>query len=69
MWRRNVLVGKLLVVLILLGGAVAHAGSDTFSVNFYAALDGVASYSSVKQHSRRLPLMRSSDGELQFVPF
>jgi len=36
MCRRNVLLGQLLVVvLLLLGGAVAHAGSDVFSVNFY----------------------------------
>ena len=35
MCRRNVLISELLVVL-LLGGAVAHAGSDIFSVNFYA---------------------------------
>jgi len=35
MCRRNVLVGELLVVLLLLGTAVAHAGSDVFSVNFY----------------------------------
>jgi hypothetical protein len=32
---RNVLISELLAVL-LLGGAVAHAGSDIFSVNFYA---------------------------------
>ena len=33
MCRRNVLIGVLLAIL-LLGGAVAHAGSDVFSLNF-----------------------------------
>jgi len=35
MCRRNVLIGGLLVV-VLLGGTAAHAGSDVFSVNFWA---------------------------------
>ena len=36
MCRRNVLMGELLLVVVLLmGGAVAHAGRDVFSVNFY----------------------------------
>ena len=36
MCKRSVLVGELLVVALLLaGGAVAHAGGDVFSVNFF----------------------------------
>jgi len=34
MCNKNVLIGELLVVVLLLGGAVAHAGRDVFSVNF-----------------------------------
>ncbi|UCF16190.1 MAG: hypothetical protein JSW59_01770, partial [Phycisphaerales bacterium] len=34
MCRRNILICELLVILFL-GGTVAHAGSDIFSVNFY----------------------------------
>jgi len=35
MCKKNVLIGGLLVVVLLLGGAVANAASDVFSVNFY----------------------------------
>jgi len=35
MRKKNVLLSELVVLLMLLGGAAAHAGSDVFSVNFY----------------------------------
>ena len=36
MFKKNVINSVLLAVLVLMGGTVADAGSDVFSVNFYA---------------------------------